>query len=297
MLDLSILTQRITREQLTKRFGTFPQTKDIFMDEDMINALKDPRRRLVAKRCTAVFRPPIYIMGALTLKGPFEKDSLVPQRVLERTKRLVAWGAGDTTLHCVVLTLPQSGIRFLAFRTVGTVPDECQDTIFYRWSKSPMKGFVAVPPSSSKDPSKLHILNRRLNLLKHEALTEDQWFHVFQHLLMRFVVQCGDVGFRNIFVDTRTGNVWGMDLDENDRRKEDDWTSVWHACIQKNSFRSEVKPVVQEAMEKLKSKLTTWFKERWAQANKSHLLPSIETTRRWKLMMRLMEQDKWLIRE
>lgn len=289
VLEAQVSQERWDQAEIEVWAKDFPQQAALPMSGDVAERLCRPRARLVAQCCTARFKPPVYILGATSAQGPFHATSAVPQRVVDRVASMMAWGAAATVLPCFIHTHPTTCEQFLVFPTIGAVPPMCQDLVFHRWSTPPKRGFVAA--SDGARPSPTQVLSHRLLAMGAGALSSQQWLHVFQHLLLCFVLGCGDVGLRNFSVDVRTGRVWSTDLDA--RRRAAPCATVWQACFPKRCARDTLVPVVVKALREHQQALYRWTMERWVHAQTSARVPSAAQAKRWMALLGLMNCQRW----
>ena len=262
------------------------------VSEALLATLGDRKSVVVAQRCTSKHKPPTKITGRLVVKGPYTVESRAVRLVQYRTSRLLAWGAEPTTVPVSIQRDEATGYQYLVFPVLpGSIARRCQNVVYYQWhlprgspAMRPGVGYVAV-----RHPSDAWQQGSELVKSQFDSITDAMWLATFQHLLLRFVLGCGDSGLWNMLMCPSRDMVYGFDLEDVRKQSLSDASTVLRAMF---PSRSVPKAFVQRLKAKIRSlvaALTSWLRSRHQQARSSSLPPTATEERRWVHLLRLLE--------
>ena len=241
------------------------------MPKKMWRAMRE-HQFVVGQVVTGKHKPVVHLLTDTVVKGPYGVESKAPAMVCTRTSQFVRW-AGSAEGACVVpsqryVAADGSGRQFLVTKNVGRMPTATSTKLYHRWS-----GRVGVVADRLGNDV---VTVSKLLADEHGVLTPQQWRSVFQHLLLRFVMQCGDTGLWNMLLVRSTGRVYGIDFEDCrvavTRAKCSACTALstgemapclWHAMFfPKPAARASLRPMIRDALVAAKSELASWWSSR-----------------------------------
>jgi len=194
-----------------------PETwfSDDVLSADDVERLEAPRA-LVAKKCTGRAKKPVLLFEHMIAKGPWRTyaDQRRLRRALGRVALMRHWA---TDAYPDVVRAPRifrhpNGDLYWVEPALYDPPDP----------KHPWRIEEECASASSVGPRILQIVSNtstRVVNVGHRARVQltylDNHPEVWEHLIHRFLVGCGDSGLHNMLVCPASQDAVGIDLDEN----------------------------------------------------------------------------------
>jgi hypothetical protein len=204
--------------------------RDGVLSEEMWRAL-GAERAVVAQKCTGRAKRPVFLFPSAVVKGPWrpEEDADRLNRELGRAALMRYWALPSTpcaVLESCVCEHPQTGDVYLVTPALYAPPTAARPWVFEgvfrsasaygpRWLEVVSRASVGVVRVADRVREQPHYL--------------DDAAEVWEHLIHRFLLGCGDSGLHNMLINPANDRAVGVDLDEHrgdERLDPSDWRSL-----------------------------------------------------------------------
>lgn len=225
--------------------------KDILSQEEA-DLLKKPRA-IVAQKCTGRSKKPVFLLPDKVVKGPwhlpFEKERL--NRELGRLALMSYWLSEHeyTNILLPVLYPHEENQRiYLVTPALYKAPGDGTLRGLASWEVA-----TSSRSASAVGPKWLDVIDRStLGVVRvSDRVGQDPIYvleqpGVWEHLLHRYILECGDSGLHNMLVAPETHRPVGLDVDEQ-RNTNNEVTGDWVSCLFKRAPAKRTMPWLERS--------------------------------------------------
>lgn len=220
---------------------------DALSEEEAKGVLKDVA--WVAQKCTGRAKKPVFLFPTKVVKGPWdlEKDAHRLRREFACVEWMNAWTLSKESIPVLTPSLyihPKNQKGYVVYPALYAGQAHPEEWVLQSESRSVSNVGPRILKVATRESLKVVRVRDRVQKMPEYLLNHPE---IWEHLIHRYVLECGDSGLHNMMIDPNTDCAIGVDLDER-RNVENEDSKHWMSLLFKAAPAKKIQPYLIESL-------------------------------------------------